>query len=88
MDTGGGKRRVWPAEERQRIVAEAMAPNASVAAVALHHGVNANLLFKGIRRSRQGWLDRRHAPPVAMERVVTGPTPAFVPVEIVEAPAA
>ena len=87
MDTGGRKRRVWGAEERQRIVDEAMAPNASVAAVALHHGLNANLLFKWIRHSRQGWLDRRRGPRVVTERAVAGPTPAFVPVEIVDPPA-
>lgn len=88
MNTRRGKRRVWPAEERQRIVAEAIAPNASVAAVALHHGVNTNLLFKWIRRSRQGWLDRRHTPRDATERAVAGPMGAFVPVEIIEGQAA
>jgi len=37
-------------EEKRRIVAEAMVPGASVAAVARKHGVNANLLF-GWRRT-------------------------------------
>lgn len=32
-------------EEKRRIVAEALVPGASVAAVARKHGVNANLLF-------------------------------------------
>ena len=86
MEARGGKRRVWPAEERQRIVAEATAPNASVAAVALQHGVNANLLFKWIRHARQGWLGRRGSG-VTAERAVTGPAPVFVPVEIVDPPA-
>jgi len=34
----GGTRRTWSLEERQRIVAEALAPGASVAAVARRHG--------------------------------------------------
>jgi transposase-like protein len=37
-------------EEKRRIVAEAMVPGATVAAVARKHGVNANLLF-GWRRT-------------------------------------
>jgi transposase len=58
----GGTRRTWSLEERQRIVAEALAPGESVAAVARRHGLNANLVFKWVRRSREGWLDRRRAP--------------------------
>ena len=54
MEASSGKRRVWPAEERRRIVAEATAPGASVAAVALQHGINANLLFKWIRAHATG----------------------------------
>jgi transposase len=46
-DAIGGKRsrRSWSAEEKQRIVAEAVVPGASVAAIARRHGVNANLVF-------------------------------------------
>ena len=83
MAASGGKRRVWPAEERQRIVAEATAPNASVAAVALQHGINANLLFKWIRHARQGWRVRGRGLGTATEHAVAGLMPAFVPVEIV-----
>jgi transposase len=44
---GGGKRsrRAWSSEEKQRIVAEAMRPGASVAEIARRHGLNANLVF-------------------------------------------
>ena len=41
-----GARRARSLEERQRIVAEALAPGASVAAVARRHGLNANLDFQ------------------------------------------
>jgi transposase len=45
--------------ERQRIVDAALAPGASVASVARANDVNANQVFKWIRRSREGWRDRR-----------------------------
>jgi transposase len=38
-------RRVWSAEEKRRIVEEAVVPGASVAEIARCHGVNANLVF-------------------------------------------
>lgn len=75
----GVNRRTWSLEERQRIVAEALAPGASVAAVARRHGLNANLIFKWLRRSREGWLDRRRAP--AKETMAAQ---TFVPVEVLE----
>ena len=75
----GVKRRTWSLETRQRIVAEALAPGASVASVARRHGLNANLIFKWLRRSREGWLDRRRAP--AKETVAAQ---TFVPVEVLE----
>jgi transposase len=85
----GSTRRSWSMEERQRIVGEALAPNASVAAVARRHGLNANLVFKWIRRAREGWLDRRRAP--AKETVAVAPNvaaPTFVPVKLLELSAA
>ena len=83
----GGTRRTWSLEERQRIVAEALAPGASVAAVARRHGLNANLIFKWVRRSREGWLDRRRAPPKETAAARMSPELAaqtFVPVELLE----
>ena len=78
-----GKRRSWSVAERQAIVAEATAAGASVALTARRHGVNANLVFKWIRRSREGWLDRRCGPRPPRAPVEAGP--CFVPIEIVEA---
>ena len=83
----GGTRRTWSLEERQRIVAEALAPGAFVAAVARRHGLNANLIFKWIRRSREGWLDRRRAPPKETAAARMSPeltAQSFVPVELLE----
>src|SRR6201985_3289201 len=58
-DGAGERRRTRSLDERKRIVEEGLAPGASVAAVARRHGLNANLVFKWIRRSREGWRDRR-----------------------------
>lgn len=44
------RRRQWSDAERRRLVALSNAPGASVAKVALRHGVNANLLFNWRRR--------------------------------------
>ncbi|KAF0129132.1 MAG: transposase family protein [Methylocystaceae bacterium] len=52
-------RRFRTEEFRRRVVAEALAPEASVAVVARRNGLNANLVFKWIRRSREGWPDKR-----------------------------
>jgi len=86
-DDVGAERRTWGLEERQRIVDEALAPGASVAAVARRHGLNANLIFKWIRRAREGWLDRRRAaskPADASAVERDGDAPAFVPVQLVK----
>jgi transposase len=45
-----GRRRFWSCDEKRRLVAESFAPGASVSKVALHYGVNANLLFTWQRR--------------------------------------
>jgi transposase len=71
-------RRSWSLEHRQRIVAEALAPHASVAEVARRHGLNANLIFKWLKRARDGWPDRRRG-------LVTRRAPiTFIPVEVVK----
>jgi transposase len=41
----GSRRRFWSSDEKRRMVAESLAPGASVSKVAQRHGVNANLLF-------------------------------------------
>ncbi|WP_363351919.1 transposase [Methylocystis echinoides] len=73
----GVKRRTWSLEERQGIVAEALAPGASVADGCAAARKNANLIFKWLRRSRGNWLDRPRAP--AKE---TAAAQTFVPVEV------
>jgi transposase len=81
------RRRTRSLDERKRIVEEALAPGVSVAAVARRHGLNANLVFKWIRRSREGWRARRREPAKDKPVVVAPPAgggPAFVPVKLLE----
>ncbi len=82
------KRRSWSVAERQRIVDAALRPGASVAGVARANGVNANLVFKWIGRSREGWPDRRRgagdgAPAATSSSRKASETPRFVPIRLV-----
>lgn len=61
-------------DEKQRIVAEAMVPGASVAAVARKHGVNANLLFGWRRLHKRGLLEQCREPASLLPVTVTTPT--------------
>lgn len=45
-------RRSWSDDEKQKIIAEALLPGASVAEIARRHGVNANLVFNWRRSAR------------------------------------
>ncbi len=74
------KRRSWSMAERRRIVEAALAPGASVAGVARAHNVNANLVFKWIRRSREGWHGRRRA---LRRSPGADASPSFVPVRLI-----
>ena len=78
------QRRFRSLEEKQRIIAEAMAPAASVAAVARKHGVNANLVFAWMRLQEQGMLaarTRRSGPKLLA--VSVSPEPSATPVRSV-----
>jgi transposase len=86
------KRRVHGAEFKAQVLAECEEPGASVAAIALAHGLNVNLLRKwlvgrGIKRTGLS------APRTVSSAQVPAAAPAatalqFVPVEIAQAPAA
>jgi transposase len=77
MDTSthtAAKRRHRSAEEKQRILAEATAPGASVAAVARRYGVNANLVFGWLRLRKAGLLEKAAVPAPLLPVKVTMPT--------------
>ena len=48
------RRRLWSADEKRRIVAEAAAPGASISVVARRHDVNANMVFTWRRQLGAG----------------------------------
>src|SRR3984885_206511 len=86
-DGVGKRRRTRSLDERKRVVEEALTPGASVAAVARRHGLNANLVFKWIRRSREGWRDWRREPGDEKPIVAVPPQrggSAFIPVKLLE----
>ncbi len=63
------KRRRYSPELKEQILAECEAPGASVAKVALSHGINANIVHGWRKLTRQG-------------RPVEAPAPQFVPVTV------
>jgi len=69
------RRRVWSVDDKRRIVAETLAPGASVSVVARRHDLNANMLFTWRRAIEAVAL------PVADDKVT------FVPATITAAPA-
>jgi transposase len=74
------QRRRWSAETKRRLVAMSWEPGASVAAIALDHGLNANLLFNWRRQVGRGAL-------IAPSSSSSSSTPAmsFVPIDVVVA---
>ena len=73
--TGLGRRRRWSAEDKARIVAEALAPGAVVSEVARRWQLSSQQVFGWRREARAGLLALPAGTPVA------GPlVPAFVPI--------
>ncbi len=64
--TEGGRarrrRRLWSAQDKQRIVAETLEPGASVSVVARRHDLNANMLFTWRREAREARVGRATEP--------------------------
>lgn len=73
--TGPGRRRRWSAEEKARIVAEAMAPGATVSEVARRWQLSSQQVFGWRRGALAGLLTLPAGTPVAGP-----PVPAFVPI--------
>jgi transposase len=51
--TGGRRRRVWAAEEKDRIISESLAPGVNISAVARRNGVSRGLLNIWRRQARE-----------------------------------
>jgi transposase len=79
-------RRSWSDDEKQRIVAEALLPGASVAEIARRHGMNANLLFTWRRIARTacaaGAEVAATSGPVRSDAMLTASDPGFIPIGV------
>src|SRR3954464_15980260 len=81
--TGSGVRRRWSADEKARILEEALAPGAVVSEVARRHGMSPQHLFTWRRQARSSSAD----PPLAFTPVVIAtdpPQPAACPEAVIE----
>jgi transposase len=71
--TGAGRRRLWTAEQKARIVAESHEGGAPVSAVARQHGLTPQQLFGWRRMARRAGDDRVDTSSVAFARVLVEP---------------
>lgn len=74
------RRRRWSAEEKLKVLTDALVPGASITAVSDRHGVSRNLIYTWLRLAREG---RMRGLPVGAK-----PAAAFVPVKIAPEPPA
>jgi len=72
--TGAGRRRIWSAEEKARIVAESLTSGASVCAVARRHGLTPSQIFRW--RRMNGAAKPATPPALSFAPVVVGDTSA------------
>jgi len=75
-------RRQYDAEFKSAIVAACQQPGASVAKIALQHGINANLVHKWIRKSRPMALDHINQPPAFIPLPISTPAQSDALIEL------
>jgi transposase len=68
------RRRRWSAEEKLKVLTDALTPGASITAVSERHGISRNLVYTWLRLAREGR--------VRGLSMATKPAAAFVPVKI------
>ena len=78
------RRRRYSAQLKAQVMAECAAPGASVAQVAMAHGINANVVHRWRQRAREGGARRTG---VSAATPVAAATQSFVPVVVSDAPA-
>jgi transposase len=78
------RRRRYSAELKAQVMAECEAPGASVARVAMAHGINANVVHRWRQWAREGGARRTRS---SMATPVTAAGESFVPVVVRDAPA-
>jgi len=78
------RRQRYSAQLKAQVMAECEAPGASVARVAMAHGINANVVHRWRQWAREGGARRTR---VSAATAVAGATEGFVPVVVSDAPA-
>lgn len=78
------RRRRYSAQLKAQIMAECAAPGASVAQVAMAHGINANVVHRWRQWAREGGPRRQE---LSTATPVAAATEGFVPVVVSDAPA-
>jgi transposase len=83
MEGPGKRRRRHDAEVKRRIVEECAQPGASVAAIALANGLNANLVHKWRRRAQRAPVARAAVPAAeGFVPVALAPSPEAIQIEV------
>ena len=77
------RRRRYSAQLKAQVMAECEAPGASVAQVAMAHGINANVVHRWRQWVREGGARRSRLSPAT---TVAAATEGFVPVVVSDAP--
>lgn len=88
--TGETRRRSWSAEEKRRVLGEALQPGAVVSEIARRHGVCKSLVFRWRRQAREGLLEVgaiNAAPRLAEVRLAVASGEASAPATVDAAPA-
>ena len=78
---GRRRRRRHSAQFKQAVIGECMRPGVSIAAVALHHGLNANMLRKWVIEAEHN-LPAKPLAPVTKPAEDAEPPPTFVPLAL------
>ncbi len=79
---GGRRRRKHSAEFKAEVVAACRQPGISMAAVAMAHGVNANLLRRWVVDAEHASANGRSLQEMSSDAGTPSPAPAFVPLQL------
>jgi transposase-like protein len=80
--------RAYTHQFKAELVAAAQQPGASIAALALQHGMNANVLHRWLKEHEQDAHHQLVGFSSSGESLATSPVPAFIPIELPMAAAA
>jgi transposase len=76
---GAGGRRHWSMDDKARIVAETLEPNAIISEVARRYGLRPQQVFAWRREARKQAASVQQEPPAFVPAVVTAPPPEPTP---------